>query len=111
MEVIVLPCLNLMTTDKTSMAANLEVRVPFLNREMIEMAALLSFQNGRMRVIQDFGTVMNDDCASLRPTAATKATVLSYANATLGQLPKIRVDYYAAGCNKTRRWRAIKGPI
>ncbi|HET9479923.1 MAG TPA: asparagine synthase (glutamine-hydrolyzing) [Pyrinomonadaceae bacterium] len=36
-----LPCLNLMTTDKTSMAANLEVRVPFLNREMIEMAARL----------------------------------------------------------------------
>src|SRR5689334_21942825 len=34
-----LPCLNLLTTDKTSMAENLEVRVPFLNREMIEMAA------------------------------------------------------------------------
>jgi asparagine synthase (glutamine-hydrolysing) len=34
-----LPCLNLLTTDKTSMAANLEVRVPFLNREMLEMAA------------------------------------------------------------------------
>ena len=34
-----LPCLNLITTDKTSMAANLEVRVPFLNREMIAMAA------------------------------------------------------------------------
>ena len=34
-----LPCLNLITTDKTSMAVNLEVRVPFLNREMIEMAA------------------------------------------------------------------------
>ena len=34
-----LPCLNLLTTDKTSMAANLEVRVPFLNREMIDMAA------------------------------------------------------------------------
>jgi asparagine synthase (glutamine-hydrolysing) len=34
-----LPCLNLMTTDKTSMAANLEVRVPFLNREMLELAA------------------------------------------------------------------------
>ena len=34
-----LPCLNLMTTDKTSMAANLEVRVPFLNKEMIEFAA------------------------------------------------------------------------
>ncbi|PWT90312.1 MAG: asparagine synthase (glutamine-hydrolyzing), partial [Blastocatellia bacterium] len=34
-----LPCLNLMTTDKMSMAANLEVRVPFLNREMLEMSA------------------------------------------------------------------------
>jgi asparagine synthase (glutamine-hydrolysing) len=34
-----LPCLNLITTDKTSMAANLEVRVPFLNRHMIEFTA------------------------------------------------------------------------
>ncbi len=34
-----LPCLNLAYTDKTSMAANLEVRVPFLNREIIEMTA------------------------------------------------------------------------
>ncbi len=34
-----LPCLNLMTTDKTSMAANLEVRVPFLNREMLALTA------------------------------------------------------------------------
>jgi asparagine synthase (glutamine-hydrolysing) len=34
-----LPCLNLVTTDKTSMAANLEVRVPFLNPDMLEMAA------------------------------------------------------------------------
>lgn len=34
-----LPCLNLMTTDKTSMAANLEVRVPFLNQEMLELTS------------------------------------------------------------------------
>lgn len=34
-----LPCLNLAYTDRTSMAANLEVRVPFLNREIIELAA------------------------------------------------------------------------
>jgi asparagine synthase (glutamine-hydrolysing) len=34
-----LPCLNLDTTDKTSMAANLEVRVPFLNHELVELAA------------------------------------------------------------------------
>jgi len=34
-----LPCLNLVTTDKTAMAANLEVRVPFLNQEMLELTA------------------------------------------------------------------------
>lgn len=36
-----LPCLNLSYTDKTSMAANLEVRVPFLNVELMELAARL----------------------------------------------------------------------
>ena len=34
-----LPCLNLAYTDKTSMAANLEVRVPFLNVELVKLAA------------------------------------------------------------------------
>lgn len=34
-----LPCLNLAYTDKTSMAANLEVRVPFLNHQLMELAA------------------------------------------------------------------------
>lgn len=34
-----MPCLNLAYTDKTSMAANLEVRVPFLNIELVELAA------------------------------------------------------------------------
>jgi asparagine synthase (glutamine-hydrolysing) len=34
-----MPALNLDTTDKTSMAANLEVRVPFLNHELVELSA------------------------------------------------------------------------
>jgi asparagine synthase (glutamine-hydrolysing) len=34
-----LPCLNLTYTDKTSMAASMEVRVPLLDHEMVEMAA------------------------------------------------------------------------
>src|SRR5438309_2928307 len=34
-----LPFQYIMTTVKPSMAANLEVRVPFLNREMLELAA------------------------------------------------------------------------
>lgn len=33
-----MPALNLDTTDKTSMAANLEVRVPFLNHEIVSLA-------------------------------------------------------------------------
>lgn len=34
-----LPCLNLTYTDKTSMAASMEVRVPFLDHELVEVAA------------------------------------------------------------------------
>lgn len=34
-----LPCLNLAYTDKTSMATTLEVRVPFLNHELVSLAA------------------------------------------------------------------------
>ncbi len=34
-----MPALNLDTTDRSSMAANLEVRVPFLNRDLVELSA------------------------------------------------------------------------
>ena len=34
-----MPALNLDTTDRTSMAANLEVRVPFLNKELVDLSA------------------------------------------------------------------------
>ncbi len=34
-----MPALNLDTTDRTSMAANLEVRVPYLNKEMLDLAS------------------------------------------------------------------------
>jgi len=34
-----MPALNLDTTDRTSMAANLEVRAPFLNHELVELSA------------------------------------------------------------------------
>jgi asparagine synthase (glutamine-hydrolysing) len=34
-----LPCLNLDYTDKTSMATTLEVRVPFLNHELVRLSA------------------------------------------------------------------------
>lgn len=34
-----MPALNLDTTDRTSMAANLEVRAPFLNKDLVELSA------------------------------------------------------------------------
>lgn len=34
-----LPCLNLTYTDKTSMATSLEVRVPYLDHELVELSA------------------------------------------------------------------------
>jgi hypothetical protein len=79
--------------------------------ELTEMAALLSFQNGKMNVIQDFGTVAYDDCAAVRPGSTAKAAVLSYAKSNPFSMPKISAAYYAGGCGNVRRWRAIKGPI
>jgi hypothetical protein len=76
--------------------------------EIVEMAALMSFQNRRMRVIQDFGSVIEDDCASLRPGSAAKAKVLYLTNAAPGQMPRITVAHFAAGCGKVRRWRPAR---
>ncbi len=39
-----LPCLNLAYTDKTSMASSLEVRVPFLDHELVELTARIPAQ-------------------------------------------------------------------
>src|SRR5215813_4033174 len=72
---------------------------------LVEMASILSIQNGRVRVIQDFGTVVEDSCASAMPGSTSKAVVLSLPNAAPFQMPKIKVDYYATGCGKVKRWR------
>jgi hypothetical protein len=79
--------------------------------EVIEIAALLNFQNGKMNVIQDFGTVVHDDCAALRSGSTAQAAVLSYTKDSPFSIPKIKTSYYAGGCGNVRRWRAIKGPI
>jgi asparagine synthase (glutamine-hydrolysing) len=46
-----LPCLNLTYTDKMSMAASVEVRVPLLDDELVELAARIpsNFKLSRMR--------------------------------------------------------------
>jgi len=79
--------------------------------ELVQTAALLSFQNGRMRVIQDFGTVVDDTCATSMPGSSVKAAMLTYTNAAPGQMPKIKADNYVAGCTKVKRWRPFKGEM
>ena len=67
--------------------------------EITEMASLLSFQKGRLRVLQDFGTVVEDSCASEAPGSTAKASVLTLPpNFVPGEMPKIKMDNYIANC-------------
>lgn len=79
--------------------------------ELTQMAALVSFQDKRMNVIQDFGVVAMDNCATGNSGSTAKAAVLSISNAKLGEMPKIRADNYIAGCGNVRRWRPFRGPM
>lgn len=80
--------------------------------ELTESAALLSFQNGRLQVVHDFSSVLQDTCASLRPGSYSKASVLYFSDAVPATMPKLSVETYQAGCNRTKRWRLIsRGPL
>lgn len=74
---------------------------------LIELAALVSFQNRRFRAIEEFGTVMEDSCASGFPGSSAKASVISISEAAPGAMPRLRMDNYEGGCRKARRWRFI----
>ena len=72
-----------------------------------EMASLLSFQNGRLQVVHDFGLIGQDSCASLMPGSAAKVSVLYISDVVPGSMPKFTMENYQAGCGKTKRWRLI----
>ena len=72
---------------------------------VIEMATLVSFQNGQRRVLQEFGTVVEDACASGFPGSKSKASVLYVPTSTPGTMPKIIQDNYVASCRNAKRWR------
>jgi len=74
---------------------------------LIEMAALLEFQNGKARIIEDFGTVTEDSCASLMPGSSSKASVLSFSNVVTGRMPRLIMENYEASCRKAKRWRFL----
>lgn len=74
---------------------------------LIEIAALLGFQNGRLRVIEDLGTVTEDACASLSPGSSARASVVSFTDVAAGKMPRFRIENYESGCGRRKRWRFI----
>ncbi len=74
---------------------------------IVEMATLLEFQNGLLRIIQDFGTVVEDSCASEIPGSSSKASVLYTSEVVPGNMPRLRMDNYVASCRKAKRWRFL----
>ena len=74
---------------------------------LIGIAALLGFQKGRLRTIQDLGTVTEDSCASGTPGSSSKASVISVGEAAPGKMPRLRIDNYEASCRRVKRWRFL----
>jgi hypothetical protein len=74
---------------------------------VIQIAALVSFKNGRSRVIEDFGTVIEDSCSAGSPGSSSKASLISIADVTPGQMPKFKIDNYVSNCRVTKRWRFL----
>lgn len=72
-----------------------------------EMATLVSFQGGRRHVIQDFGAVVEDSCASGFPNSTSEASVIYISGVVPGQMPKITQENYRSSCRKTKRWRLV----
>jgi hypothetical protein len=68
---------------------------------LTEMATLVSFQNGRRKVIQDFGSVVEDSCASGFPGSTSEASVIYVSDG------KITQENYSSGCQQRKRWRLV----
>ena len=74
---------------------------------LIEIASLVDFPRGRLHLVQDFGTVVDDSCGSGSQGSASKASVLSILPAGPGDMPKIRIENYSASCRNPKRWKFL----
>src|SRR5215213_2841565 len=74
---------------------------------LIEMGTMVSFQNGKRNLIQDFGTVVEDSCASGFPGSTSNASVLYISDVVPGTMPKLGQENYRSSCGKTKRWRLV----
>lgn len=73
-----------------------------------EMAALFSFQNGRAKVVHDFGSIYEDSCASGFKGSDINASVLYLSDVFPGRMPKLTAENYVSSCRKVKRWRLSK---
>ena len=74
---------------------------------LTETAALVSFQNGRRNVIKDFGTVVEDSCASGFPSSSARASMISISDVIPGEMPKLIQDNYTARCANSKSWKFV----
>ena len=74
---------------------------------IIEMAALLDFATGKVRVIEDFGTVTEDSCAAGSPDSSSRASRLSMTGGGVKKFPRVRIENYESSCRKAKRWRLV----
>ncbi|HKR21513.1 MAG TPA: hypothetical protein VJS17_02920 [Pyrinomonadaceae bacterium] len=74
---------------------------------LIELATLVEFRDGRRRVIEDFGTVVEDSCAAAIPGSSSKASMISITDIEPGKMPKLRMDNYVSSCRNVKRWRFL----
>lgn len=76
---------------------------------LTESAALLSFENGRLHVLQDFETVTEDSCGSGFPGSSARVSVISISTpaAPPGKMPKLQQDNYVATCRNVKKWRFL----
>lgn len=74
---------------------------------LTEMATLATFENGRRRVLNDFGSVVEDGCASEAPGSDSRASVLYTSGFAPGLKPTITQENYVASCKNPRRWRLL----
>lgn len=74
---------------------------------LIEIGALLSFENSKLQVLQDLGTVTEDSCNSELPGSSSKAAVISIAPGARQGFPRLNIDIYEASCRKLKRWRFV----
>jgi hypothetical protein len=74
---------------------------------LIEIAALIEFHNGRLRVVEDLGTVMEDACASGIAGSTSRASVVSFSDAAPGKMPRLRIENYETSCRRAKRWRLV----